>query len=359
MPGSRAERVSVIVRSMARPTLGAALASIARQDYLTIEVLVVAACGAAHPPVAENCGAHGPRLIATDLRLSRPAAANIGLANATGAWITFLDDDDVFLSGHIAGLMAAHTEAPQARVVYSYAHAAFANGRIDRFGQPYSLTQLYERNFVSLSTAVFARSLVDEGCRFDETLDVHEDWDFFLQCAQRTSFHFVSRATFQWNADAGTSGAGGGTNQDDLRFATFRDRVYAKWAVPRDALIDKVNALLQSALAGVRNHRFADAEALCNEALAASQNDPWALNLLAMIQRSTNRLAEARASMELAVAVRPQDPALAFNLALLCQALDDTAAAVRHCQLALALEPEYAPARQLIATLARQGPRAR
>jgi hypothetical protein len=351
--------VSVIVRSMARATLGTALASIAAQDYPSVEVLLVNASGDTHPSVGPSCGTHRMRLVESGVRLSRPQASNVGLDNASGDWITFLDDDDLWMPDHISGLMSAREAASEARVAYSYARAVFKDGRVERFGQPFSIGQLYDRNFISLCTAVVARSLCDDGCRFDDALDIHEDWDFLLQCAQHTPFHFVPRVTFQWNVDAGTSGAGGGTNQDDQRFAEFRDRIYAKWAAPRDALIDKVNALLQSALACVRNQQFANAEILCDEALAASQNDPWALNLLAMIQRSTHRLAEARASMELATAVRPQDPALAFNLALLCRAMGDTAAAVRHCRSALGQEPGYAPATQLIETLAGPDLRAR
>ena len=355
MPEPDAELVSVIVRSMARPTLSTALQSLATQDYAPIEVLVVAACGATHPPVAERCGPHRMRLVASTSSLSRPAAANAGLAAACGDWITFLDDDDACLPGHVSGLMHARADAPAARVVYSHARAVFADGRTERFGQPFSMMQLYERSFIHLSTAIIARSLLDEGCRFDETLDIHEDWDFFLQCAQHARFHFAQLETFRWNADAGTSGAGGGANQDDRRFAELRDRVYAKWAIPREALIDHVRSMLQkaSALAGERD--LGGAEAACREALDASPNDPWALNLLAMIQRSRNRLAEARATMELAAAVRPQDHTMVYNLALLCQALGDNAAAVRHCESALQLEPGFAAAQKLRATLAAAG----
>jgi len=359
MPEPEAALVSVIVRSMARPTLGAALQSLAVQDYAPTEVLVVAACGAAHPAIQQLCGQHRMRLVGSGSRLSRPAASNAGLAAARGQWISFLDDDDVYLPGHLSGLMNARGEAPGARIVYSYARAVFADGHTERFGQPFSMMQLYERNFISLCTAVVARSLVDEGCRFDETLDIHEDWDFVLQCAQRARFHFAPRESFQWNADAGTSGAGGGANQDDRRFAEARDRVYAKWALPREALIDRVRALLQkaSALAGERD--LAGAEAACREALEASPNDPWALNLLAMVQRSSHRLAEARATMELAAAVRPQDHTMVYNLALLCQALGDSAAAARHCESALELEPGFAAAQKLRAGLAAAGQGAR
>lgn len=41
--------VSVLVRSMGRPVLANALASIAAQTYAALEVVVVAACGDSHP----------------------------------------------------------------------------------------------------------------------------------------------------------------------------------------------------------------------------------------------------------------------------------------------------------------------
>jgi tetratricopeptide (TPR) repeat protein len=344
-------RVSVIVRSMARPSLGAALASVAQQDHPDVEVLVVAACGAAHPPVEPRCGAHPQRLVASAVPLPRPVAANAGLDAASGDWVTFLDDDDLLLPGHLSGLVAAHAAAPRAGVVYSYARAVFSTGRVERFGQPWSRVQLFERNFIHLSTALVDRRLIAAGCRFDETLDVHEDWDFFLQLAQRAPFHFVPLQTFQWNADAGTSGAGGGANRDDAKFAAFRDRVYAKWMEARDALVDHVAPLLQSAAAQAQRGDLAGAEAACRSALAASTNDPWALNVLAMVFRSAGRMAEARSTQELAVAVRPQDPAIVYNLALLHRALGDTTEARRWAQRALALAPDFGPARALLAAL--------
>lgn len=350
-----APTVSVIVRSMARPTLANALESIAAQDYPELEVLVVAACGATHPTLMERCGSHRMRLVASERPLSRPEAANAGLASASGDWVTFLDDDDIWMPGHVTGLMAARAAAPQARVVYSYAHAVFANGRIERVGQPFSLIQLYERNFIHLSAAMIARGLISDGCRFDESLEVLEDWDFFLQCAQRTAFHFVPRATFRWHADIGTSGAGGDANQHHARFATFRGRIYAKFASSREALIERVTALLQKATLSMRDGDLVSAEAACRDALHASPNDPWALNVLAGVQGSSNRLADARATMELAASVRPEDPAIVYNLALLCLAMGDKAAAARHCGGVLKVEPGFAAAQELRAMLTAQG----
>jgi tetratricopeptide (TPR) repeat protein len=343
--------LSVIVRSMARPTLDAALESIAAQDWPASEVVVVAACGPAHPALPSTCGAHPLRLVASATPLPRAAAANAGLDAAAGEWITFLDDDDLFQPGHLSALMAARAAAPAAGLVYSFARGVFRDGHVERFGQPHALIQLYERNYIHLSTSVFRRSLVAAGCRFDESLEILEDWDFFLQLAQRTAFHFVPLQSFVWHADAGDSGAGGGRNQDDARFAAFRERVYAKWEPLRAAHAARVEPLLEQASAFAQAADWPAAEAKCRAALVASPNDPWALNLLAMTRRAAGQLREARAAQELAVAIRPLDAAFVYNLALVCRAQGDVEQALRCCDRALALAPEFEPAQRLHAAL--------
>ena len=248
--------------------------------------------------------------------------------------------------------MAARADAPEAGVIHCFARATFADGRAQRFGQPFCLVQLYARNFMHLSTAVFTRSLLARGCRFDETLLTHQDWDFFLQAAQFVSFHFVPRETFVWHADAGGSGAGGGANQDDETFARYRDLVLAKWARHRDALIDRVEPLLHSAAQAAGQRDFVAAEARCREVLAISPNDPWALNLRASIERATGHQREASRTQQLAVAVCPHDPTLTFNLALLYRAQGEIDLARRCCDRAMALDADFAPAKKLKAELA-------
>ena len=343
--------VSVIVRSTARPSLAESLSSLVEQDYPHVEIVVVAATGRDHPPLPFTAGRHAVRLVDYGVPLTRPQAAQAGVDGSHGELITFLDDDDVFLPGHLGGLVAMHAAVPGARVAYTLAQARFRDGRVQRFGQPFALAQLYERNFIHLSSALFARSLVEGGCRFDESMEIMQDWDFFLQCAQRTSFHFEPRCTFEWRVDVGSSGAGGGSNTDDARFARFRDRVYAKWGDARTALFDFVRARLDDALADANLGDAEGALVHCMRALAWSPNDPWALNVVSMIQRRSGHMAEAIAAQETAVAVRPQDPGLVYNLALLCRDAGDVPAARRHCARALTLAPNDRRTAALAATL--------
>lgn len=344
--------VSVIVRSMGRATLAAALESIGEQQGITAEVIVVAACGPAHPPIPSSCGPHPVRLVGGEQRLSRPAAANAGLEAARGHWITFLDDDDVLLPGHLAGLTAAAAQAPDARVITSLVRGTLAGGAASHVGHPFSLRQLYERNFTHLSSSLVARELIGDGVRFDETFEILEDWDFMLQLAQRASFHFVPLATFQWNAEAGDSGAGGGANHDATRFTAFRDRIYAKWQAQYEALDARTRPLLERANALARAGQLPEADAACRAVLEISPNDAFALSMLAMVLRQAGRVADARRVQALAAAVRPHDPAFVYNLALLDRQAGDLDAARHSAARAVAIDATFAPAVRLASELA-------
>ncbi|MDR0251023.1 MAG: glycosyltransferase [Burkholderiales bacterium] len=341
-------RVSVIVRSMARESLATALASLAAQTWPNLDVLVVAACGSSHPPLEDRVGQHPLRLVASETKLSRPLAANAGLQAATGDWVTFLDDDDEFLPEHIAHLVDATARADGADIVHTLAQAVFNDGRREAFGQPYALIELYTRNFIHLSATLISRPLIESGCRFDPSFDIHEDWDFFLQCAQRTKFYFEPLQSYLWYVDAGSSGTAGGRNHDPERFVRFRDRVYEKWQTKHEALIAKTEPLLQEAAAAAQKKYWSEALAKIEEILALSFNDPWALNLRAMVERMQGHTAEALETQALAAQVRPYDPAFLCNLGQLYLEQDDRQEARVCAERALALQPDYAPGRRLL-----------
>ena len=186
--------LSVVVRSIGRSTLDRALTSIAAQRYPATEIIIVAASGRDHPPIPDHFGACPIVAVAPGVRLPRAEAADAGMRAATGEWITFLDDDDEFLPGHLDGLIASAAAMPEARAVSGRALATFRSGRTEAWGQRFALAELYERNFVHLSTLLFHRSLRDTGIAFDNALPLHEDWDFALQVAQTYAFRGLAGA---------------------------------------------------------------------------------------------------------------------------------------------------------------------
>jgi hypothetical protein len=336
--------VSVIVRSMGRPTLGRALASIAAQGNVDAEVIVVAAGGPGHPALPPTCGRHALRLVDQGERLVRPRAANAGLEAASGEWITFLDDDDEYLDGHLAGIVGAAAAGDGALAVNGRVLAQAADGSTRVIGHPFCLARLYERNFIQLSVLLVHASLVERGARFDPSILSLDDWDFVLDVAQRTRFADYPHATFRWFADIGTSGAGGAANHDPDAFARDRDYIYAKWEPQAAALADRVTARLEQAVAAISRGDWTGGAGIAREVLSFSQNDPHALNLLAEDARRRGQRGEALAMQALAVAVLPEHPDLRYNLARLQFESGDRDAAATTFAGILRDEPSHARA---------------
>ena len=57
--------------------------------------------------------------------------------------------------------------------------------------EPFDATRLWLANYLPIHAVLFARDLVAAGARFDEDLEVYEDWDFWRQLAERQTFLHV------------------------------------------------------------------------------------------------------------------------------------------------------------------------
>jgi hypothetical protein len=189
--------VSVIIRSTDRPTLSESLGSIALQTYPNIEVVVVNAKGGGHSKQGERCGHFPVRVVDTGEMLRRSRAGNVGLCNAKGDFMIFLDDDDWFMPDHISTLMEVLRSNPDKMVAYSCATCVNEKDEPTggHFCQPFDRTLLLAGNYIPIHAALFSRTIVDGSCRMDESLDLYEDWDFWLQAATYGDFIFVDHVS--------------------------------------------------------------------------------------------------------------------------------------------------------------------
>ena len=220
--------VSVITRSMDRSTLGETLDSIAAQTYLNIEVIVVNALGKAHSDLGKHCGRFPLRIVGNGSQLTRSSAANLGLDSAMGKYALFLDDDDWLLPEHIAKLIVLLSQSYKERVAYS--GIKFASGpqssKFSVINEPFDPIKLKHGNFIPIHAVLFDRSLTNSGCRFDESLEIYEDWDFWLQLSQRSDFLHLGEITGGYRS-TGDSGASPSAEEKSIQIA--RERIFDKW----------------------------------------------------------------------------------------------------------------------------------
>lgn len=220
--------VSVLIRSMDRPSLSEALASVAVQTYPAIEVVLVNAKGEGHSAISPACGRFALRFVDSIGRLHRSHAANVGLEQARGDYIVFLDDDDLVEPEHIASLVQALLESPDCKAAFSGTRVTDASGEtLGIFGHAYSAAQLLVGNFLPIHAVLFSRELVEAGCLFDTALVTYEDWDFWLQVAQHTGFASTGDVTAIYRPFLGDSGMS--RAEDKLLQRQRRSAIWHKW----------------------------------------------------------------------------------------------------------------------------------
>jgi hypothetical protein len=298
--------VTIVVRSMARPELGQALASLAAQDYPALEVVVVDATGGAHPPLQDLRWQprHRVRLVGNGRRLNRAAAANLGLESVTGEYFGYLDDDDTCTPEHVSTLVRAAFAHPEALAVYGHARWLGPDGRLERLhGLPFNRALLYHGPITCWQAALFRSSVIALGCRFRGELDGIEDRDFVAQVADRGDLVMIDAATFCFRPDVGTSGTGVGANFDRGRTARADLRLRTAWFGSGTLHTERAAHLGRRALAQVLAGRTGAARALLERTLVEYPEDPNALHGLARVALATGELERAESLVERAIAV--------------------------------------------------------
>jgi glycosyltransferase involved in cell wall biosynthesis len=184
--------VSVVIPTHnRRHLLAAALRSVQRQRDVELEIVVVddGSTDGTELAVAE---ARDPRirLIRSDRSRGVGTARNEGLRVGTGAWIAFLDDDDLWAPTKLAGqLTAAQRDA--AVWVYAGVVEIAGDGRLlggARPPRPPELVAgLLRRNLVpaGCSNVLVRADVLHEVGGFDRGLRHLGDWDLWLRLARR------------------------------------------------------------------------------------------------------------------------------------------------------------------------------
>lgn len=221
--------VSVVVRTKDRPDLlREALQSLASQNHRPLEAVVVNDGGV---DVTDVVNEFEGRLEIIHERLEpargRCAAANRALELASGPWVAFLDDDDIWLHEGIARLLAS---APSDRSVVYGSVGAFSinpdtgSGTLfHTFGAPFNWEALLFENFIPIIGCLMPLADVRSIGGIDESLDCFEDWDLFLRLSQILPFEFIDVQVAQYRVfgDGFITGAGGQELQHRGRTAIY------------------------------------------------------------------------------------------------------------------------------------------
>jgi glycosyltransferase involved in cell wall biosynthesis len=188
-------RVSVVIPTRGRTSLGSAVASVFSQTESDFEIIVVDD----HSPrdsIAGVLRAHAdPRLRCVTMsgRGGAAAARNRGVGCATADYIAFLDDDDEWLPNKLAIQLKAMEERGEGVGAVYTARLTIDRdtGRTTTTRFPVQFRPGVSDNVVTTSSVLLRRVCFDRVGLFDEQLAIGSDYDMWIRIGQHYAFDYL------------------------------------------------------------------------------------------------------------------------------------------------------------------------
>ena len=190
--------VSVIIPTYNRASwLTGAIESVLEQTFSDYELLIID--DGSTDNTLEIVNPFGDRIKYFYQSNRGPSAArNLGIKNARGEFITFLDSDDRWLKNKLLAQVNLMTADPQVKICYTDEIWIRRGVRVNpgKIHQKYS-GWIYQRCLplciISPSSVMIHREVLERVGLFDETFPVCEDYDLWLRVSSRYPITFINK----------------------------------------------------------------------------------------------------------------------------------------------------------------------
>ena len=188
-----------------RRSLPQALTSVLDQTYRNLEVFVVNDGGEDVADVV--CSFNDRRVVFIDRCENRgkPYSLNEALARASGKYVAYLDDDDIYYRHHVKVLVDALEGDTDCQVAYSDLYKTYCrvcpNGDREVLSKIVEICRDFDRflmmyfNHVLHVSLMHRRDLLDRTGLYNEDLNILIDWDMTRRLAFFSDFHHVPTLT--------------------------------------------------------------------------------------------------------------------------------------------------------------------
>ena len=196
--------ISVIIPAYnAQHTILETIESVQQQTFKELEIIVIND-GSTDQTLDKVKSIKDSRILVFDYPNSGASIArNRGISKASGDYISFIDADDLWTKDKLEKQLTALQNNPQASVSYSWIAIMLENkessaDRVSYFpgkkvffeGNIYS--QLLLENFIANGSNILAKKEAIASIeKFDSSLKIGEDWDFYLRLAAKYCYVLV------------------------------------------------------------------------------------------------------------------------------------------------------------------------
>jgi len=203
-------KVSVIIPTYNRADLlSRAIESVLNQTFKCFELIIVDDASTDNTKeVVEEIQKRDQRIryIRLDKNSGAPAhPRNVGIQNAKGEYIAFLDHDDEWLPEKLKKQIELFENSKKKNLGFVGCNALIVD---EQDGKKYEyrlprvenvFRRLLESNFVwSASSVIVKKSVINDIGLFDERLKNADDWDMWIRIAQKYNFDFVPEVLFKY-----------------------------------------------------------------------------------------------------------------------------------------------------------------
>ncbi len=198
--------VTVLVPTFNRRRhLAGALASVVRQSYRNLQIIVINDGGEDVSDIVNSFG--DQRLIFIDRKenCGKAFSLNEGLARAEGKYIAYLDDDDLYYPNHIETLVDALENNSDCQVAYSDLYKVYCKDYLDGSRKVLSKVVEVSRDFdrffmlywnhVLHVSLMHRRDLLEKTGPYNEDINVLIDWDMTRRLVFFSDFYHVPEIT--------------------------------------------------------------------------------------------------------------------------------------------------------------------
>ena len=190
------------------------IASITAQSYVDFEIIVVD--DGSIDATSEIAAAQDPRVrVVRQHNQGIAVARNVGIADARGEWIAFMDHDDLWHPQKLQAQCAVLADDPACGIVFGeflrwdpLTRPNFPDDEIDSTRvvaelSGFILPQLVRTNWVLLSTAMIRRSVFETVGLFDPAMPPADDWDLVIRAAEHYRFVKLAQAVALYRVHRG------------------------------------------------------------------------------------------------------------------------------------------------------------
>ena len=246
--------VSILVRTCGRPNvLRENLISLRKQTYPNIEVVIV--------EDGENISEQMLKTEFSDLNIKYEATGekkgrcyvgNRAMEIASGKYLNFLDDDDLFFADHVETLVRELTKNKEYKLAYTISFETKINviskepeykyevKKIEiAHDRPYSRIRLLTMNLFPIQAIMFEKEIFEKYGGMDVDLDNLEDWEMWARYGMENKYLYIPKVTSIYRVPAKVDDYKERQQEIDSYYKKAREKILSRDVVMKASDLDE------------------------------------------------------------------------------------------------------------------------